>query len=140
MSDIPTYGSIKCLFGGLGDDLESIVEIRDQVNFWEDPENQQSMLSMFQVDVENYLKVKFGLMYHLHLPPGDIDLWPYWEYEMHVEMLADVLKKKAAAEKGQSGDMNQSQMNPQKASSDLMKSASSKMPKMNMPSMRMPKM
>jgi len=121
-------------------ELEHVITIRNNLNFWEDPEDQQSMLSMFQVDLENYLKVKFGLMYHLHLPPEDIDRWPYWEYETHVEMLADVLKKKAAAEKNQDGGMSQQQMNPQKASSDLMKSASSKMPKMNMPSMRMPKM
>lgn len=115
------------------------MKLRDEIQYWEDPENQQSMLSLFQIDLDNYLKVKFGLMYHLHLPPEDIEKWPYWEYEMHVEMLADVLKKKQQGEKQQQGEMNQQQMNPQKTADGFMKKAQTNMPKVSMPSFRMPK-
>lgn len=109
------------------------------MNVWEDPENQQSMLSLFQIDLENYLKVKFGLMYHLHLPPSDIESWPYWEYEMHVEQLADVLKKKQQGEDKQAKEMNQQQFNPQKSADSFMKKAQTSAPKVSMPSFRMPK-
>lgn len=120
-------------------DVEAALEFRDQVQDWEDPENQQSMLSLFQIDLENYLKVKFGLMYHLHLPPEDIEKWPYWEYEMHVEMLADVLKKKQQGEDKQSSQLNQQQINPQKSADSFMRKAQSSQPKVSMPSFRMPK-
>lgn len=125
--------------GGSKDNLESLINDREEVQHWEDPETQQSMLSMFQIDLDNYLKVKFGLMYHLHLPPEDIEKWPYWEYEMHVEMLADVLKKKQQGENQQSKEMNQQQINPQTTANNFMKKAQSSQPKVSMPSFRMPR-
>ena len=59
----------------------------------------QGLFGLFQVDLENYLKIKFAFMYHMQIPPEQIDNWPYWEYEEYVEYLSDVLKKKQAAEK-----------------------------------------
>lgn len=116
--------------------MEGVLEYRDGIE-WIDPENQPSMLSMFQIDLDNYMQVKFGLMYHMQIPPEQIENWPYWEYEMHVERLADVLKKKQQGEKNQAGEMTNSQINPQKAAADMMKKGQANLPKM--PSFRMPR-
>ncbi|MDA4131703.1 MAG: hypothetical protein OK454_01060 [Thaumarchaeota archaeon] len=56
------------------------------------------LFGMFQIDLDNYIKTKFALMYHLHISPGDIERLPYWEFEMHVDTLLDILKKKKEAE------------------------------------------
>jgi hypothetical protein len=59
----------------------------------------QGLFGLFQVDLDNYIKIKFAFMYHMQIPPSEIDNWPYWEYEMNIELLSDVLKKKQQAEK-----------------------------------------
>lgn len=106
---------------------------------WDDPENQQSMLSLFQVDIENLVNVQFGLMYHLRVSPSEVNNWPYWEYEIYVERLAEVLKKKQQAEDKQGKEMNQQQFNPQKSADGFLKKAQGAAPKVSMPSFRMPK-
>lgn len=86
-----------------------------------------SLMSMFQIDLDNYMKIKFAFMYHMHLPGSELELWPYWEYEMHLETLHDVIQKKQQAERKSSKDMES--MNPASSASSLMKQASSSMPK-----------
>jgi hypothetical protein len=91
----------------------------------------QGLFGMFQVNLDNYIKVKFAFMYHMQIPPEQIDNWPYWEYEEYVELLSDVLKKKQNAEKGESNQ--QSSMDPSREAGKIMKNA--KMPTPKMPSM-----
>ena len=69
-------------------------------------------------------------MYHMQIPPEQIDNWPYWEYEDYVELLTDVLKKKQAAEKESNGQQG---MNPSQEASKFMKGV--KMPSTKMPNM-----
>jgi hypothetical protein len=90
-------------------------------------EDQFNLFGLFQVDMENYLKVKFAFMYHMQIPPEQIDNWPYWEYETNIELLSDVLKKKQEAEKGQGQGHQQSSMDPSREASKMMN-------KMKMPS------
>lgn len=85
------------------------------------------------------VNVKFGLMWHLRLSPSEVDNLPYWEYEIYVERLAEVLKKKQQGEDKQSKEMSQQQFNPQKSADSFMKKAQQNAPKVNMPSFRMPK-
>lgn len=83
-------------------------------------------------------------MYHMHTPGAELELMPYWEYEMMVETLQDVLKKKQDAEKKSYKDTDSYQGNPASTANSMMRSASSSMPKApSMPSpgsFRMPKM
>lgn len=88
----------------------------------------QGLFGLFQVNLENYLKIKFAFMYHMQIPPEQIDNWPYWEYEEYVELLTDVLKKKQQAEKESSSQ--QQGMNPGTEAGKFMKGV--KMP--NIPS------
>lgn len=94
-------------------------------------EEQFNLFGLFQVNLENYLKVKFAFMYHMQIPPEQIDNWPYWEYEEYVELLTDVLKKKQQAEKD--SNSQQSSMNPSTEAGKFMKGV--KMPSAKMPSM-----
>jgi len=86
----------------------------------------QGLFGLFQVNLDNYIKVKFAFMYHMQISPEEIDNWPYWEYEEYVELLSDVLKKKQQAEKESSS---------QQSSHDPSKDASKYMNKMKMPNM-----
>lgn len=122
------------------ENYEQLMEMSLEMDEHANPETRQSLLSLFQVDLENFLKIKFGLMYHLHLQPDQCENWPFWEFEMHVEQLAEVLKKKQDAEKGQGDSMHQQSMNPQKTADNFMRKAQSNVPKMSTPSIRMPKL
>jgi hypothetical protein len=76
-----------------------------------------SLFGLFQVDLENYLKIKFAFMYHMQIPPEQIDNWPYWEYEEYIELLSDVLKKKQDAEKG--SNQHQSSLDPSREANKM---------------------
>jgi len=91
----------------------------------------QGLFGLFQVNLENYIKVKFAFMYHMQISPEQIDNWPYWEYEEYVELLTDVLKKKQAAEKDTSSQSGS--MNPSQEAGKFMKGV--KMPSAKMPNM-----
>lgn len=90
------------------------------------------LLALFQIDLENYLKIKFAMMQHLPAIAGILEQMPYWEYEEHVEMLVDYLQKKKAAETGTS--QQQQNYDPQREAGKFIKNV----PKMNAPSMKMP--
>jgi len=85
----------------------------------------QGLFGLFQVNLDNYIKIKFAFMYHMQISPEEIDNWPYWEYEEYIELLSDVLKKKQDAEKG--SGQHQSSMDPSREANKIMKSV--KMPK-----------
>lgn len=91
----------------------------------------QGLFGLFQVNLENYIKVKFAFMYHMQIPPEQIDNWPYWEYEEYVDLLTDVLKKKQAAEK--ESNSSQGGMDPSKEAGKFMKGV--KMPNAKMPTL-----
>ena len=40
-----------------------------------------------------------ALYYHLHMQPSEIERMPYYEYEITIENLQELLKEKAEAEK-----------------------------------------
>lgn len=86
----------------------------------------QGLFGLFQVNLDNYIKVKFAFMYHMQISPEQIDNWPYWEYEDYVELLTDVLKKK---------QQNEKESSSQQSSMDPSKDASKYMSKMKMPNM-----
>lgn len=87
-----------------------------------------TLLTLFQVDLDNYQKIKFAFMYHLHINPSEVDAWPYWEYEKQVEILVDVIKKKNAQEEKSQREANAG--DPSKQASSFMQKAQSSMPKM----------
>ena len=86
----------------------------------------QGLFGLFQVNLENYLKIKFAFMYHMQIPPEQIDAWPYWEYEEYIELLSDVLKKKQEAEKGTNQSSNH---DPSRDAGKMMSKIKSNMPK-----------
>lgn len=92
-----------------------------------------NLFGLFQVDLDNYMKVKFALMYHMQIPPEQIELWPYWEYQTHVELLGDVLKKKQNAEKESSS--SQKSYDPHREAGKMMSKA--KPPAVKMPSFKL---
>ncbi len=106
------------------DNIELMDEQRNELLRLE--EDQMGLFVLFQIDLENYLKVKFALTYHLHLSMEDIEKLPFYEYEIHTEMLLELLKKKQEAEKGNS-NTQQSSMDPQREASKFMRNV--KMPK-----------
>lgn len=92
------------------------------------------MLSVFQVDLENLIKVKFAFMYHMQVPGSELESWPFWEYEMHLETLSDIIKKKK-----QQNDRQSDSGDATRSASSLMRQATSSMPKAPTGQFKMPK-
>lgn len=65
---------------------------------WEEEES-FNLFGLFQVNFDNYIKIKFAFMHHMRIQPDQIEMLPYYEYEEYVELLTDVLKKKQEANK-----------------------------------------
>ena len=108
----------------------AMYEVTDRIDQYEKLKDEQTdidLFGLFQIDMDNYIKIKFAFMYHMQIPPEEIDKWPYWEYETYIEMLSDVLKKKQEAEKGNSNS-NSSMTNPSQDAKRMMNNF--KMPKM----------
>lgn len=118
------------------DDLILSFEILDMQREAErDAEKQFDLFALFQVDLDNYMKIKFALMYHIQLDPTSIENMPYYEFQMHVEQLADVLKKKQAAEK--EGASTQKSYDPHREAGKMMSKA--KPPSVKTPNFKLPK-
>ncbi len=98
------------------------------------------MFSMFQIDLENYFEVKYILLKQINIQPSEIELLPYYEYELLIENHQKYMEKEREAreeeEKGQKGQT----YNTDKYMKDAKKMV--QQPKMpNMPSgMSMPKL
>jgi hypothetical protein len=88
-------------------------------------ETNSGLFGLFQVDLDNYIKIKFAFMYHMQIPPEQIESLPYYEYEEYVELLSDILKKKQQSEKESSSQ--QQGMDPSREASKFMRNM--KMPK-----------
>lgn len=96
---------------------------------------------MFQVDLDNYQRIKFAFMYHMHIPGAEVESWPYWEYETQTEILADVIKKRNQQEQQNQKEAQGSSSDHGRQAQSFLQKAQSTMPKMPSPgSFKMPKM
>lgn len=48
---------------------------------------------MFIIDLEGNIRIKASLSKQFHLAPCDIDKMPYWEYEIWLTMLNQMVKE-----------------------------------------------
>lgn len=107
---------------------------------------EDSLLHIYQINLDNSDKIIFAFMYHMNIPGSELEHWPYWLYEKHVEMLNDVLQKKQNAENKAYKDTEAYKGNhdPNRMASGLLKQATSSLPKAptmpNPGSFRMPKL
>ena len=79
-------------------------------------------VKLFQIDIVQFVRLGAVLAKEYHLPPGSLDSLPFWEYELWLEELNQVVKE---ANEDQKAVMTKSQQEQ-------------KMPKMTMPKMGMP--
>lgn len=84
---------------------------------WEEEES-FNLFGLFQVNFDNYLKIKFAFMHHMNIQPDQIEMLPFYEYEEFVELLTDVLKKKQEANKESAA---QSGINPSSEAQKFMR-------------------
>ena len=89
---------------------------------------------LFQIDLDNYFEVKFGLEWHMKFQPSEIENLDFYEYEIHVERLNDILKKQQ--DQRDKEEKNQPNINPERYMKDVQRqyskpNMSPKMPKFN---------
>jgi hypothetical protein len=70
-----------------------------------------SVLSLFQISIENSIKTETILAYHLKWSPIDVEEIEYYRYEMHIENLKEILEEKKNAEEGAYKDQHKNMPN-----------------------------
>jgi hypothetical protein len=89
--------------------------------------------------LKNFFKAKAVLYYHMRIQPSEIENMPYYEMEITLEELVEILKQKNEAEKkaydGQKGNQNTPDFNKY---ANVAKGIAGgvKMPSFSMPKMR----
>ena len=108
--------------------MEDVINKIEQYEIFKNEQTDIDLFGLFQIDMDNYIKIKFAFMYHMQIPPEQVDNWPYWEYETYIEMLSDILKKKQEAEKNQGSQSSSTMTNPSHEAAKMMRTV--KMPNM----------
>jgi hypothetical protein len=60
------------------------------------------IISLFQIDIMNYIKVKAVFAKEFHIPPSELDNMPAWEYDLFINEVNQLIKEE--------NERNQSEM------------------------------
>lgn len=51
------------------------------------------LFGLFKINIANLIKVKAALSKEFHIQPSEIDLMPFWEYELFVQEINNAVKE-----------------------------------------------
>ena len=63
------------------------------LNFWNSNCFEYMVMSLFQVNITRMIQNKASLAKNFHVQPSEIDRMQYWEYEMFIKELSDLVEQ-----------------------------------------------
>ena len=54
---------------------------------------ESSLYSLFRINIENLVANKAALAKAFHIQPSELEKMPYWEYELFIQKLNDMIKE-----------------------------------------------
>lgn len=88
------------------------------------------------MDLNEFIKLKAALAKNFHIQPTEIDKMPYWEYELFVEHLSNLVKEENDSQKAEMDKYDIEGAKKMANPSYMSKTISSMQPKMpSMPSL-----
>ena len=101
-------------------------------------------MSLFKIDIINYIKTKAILVKEFHIQPSEIDNMPVWEYELFIKEINNLVKdenKRNQQEMDKAGYKDAQKMTNPNYASRMANKQMSNMNNFKMPSMpSMPKL
>lgn len=103
-----------------------------------------AIISLFKIDILNYIKTKAILVKEFHIQPSEIDNMPAWEYELFLKEINNIVKeenKRNQQEMDKAGYKDVKKMSDPNYSQRMANKHMSSMNNFKMPSMpSMPKL
>lgn len=101
---------------------------------------ESAIISLFHIDILNFIKVKASFAKEFHIPPSELDNMPAWEYELFLKEINELVKEeneRNQQEMDKSGYKDAKKMSDPKYAQRMSDRYTSGM---NMNSMKMPNM
>lgn len=95
---------------------------------------------MFRINLVEHIKMKAALAKQFHIQPSEIDKMPYWEYEIFIKQINDLVKDENDKQKSEMDKYHVSEyMNMARPGNinKMMSNAQPKMPNMNMSNVKL---
>ena len=70
-----------------------------------------NVLSLFQINIDTYIDTKIALYKHFRLQSSEIESWPFYELEMTVKKLKEILEKQKEQEEKQTKEQQKNTPN-----------------------------
>jgi hypothetical protein len=105
---------------------------------------ESAIISLFKINIDNYIRTKAILAKEFHIQPSEFDLMPVWEYELFIKEINDAVKEdneKNQKEMDKYGYKDVKKMSDPKYAQNMANKQMPKLSDMKMPSMpSMPKL
>ena len=92
---------------------------------------EQAIYKLFYVDVIRQIQIKAIIAKQFHIPPFEIDRMPYWEYEIYLKLLSDLVKEENDSQKKEMDKYHISDYARMSNPSNMRKMMNPKMPSMS---------
>ena len=86
-----------------------------------------AIFTLFRINIVEHVKLKASLTKQFHIPPQSFDEMPYWEYEIYLKLLNDLVKEENDAQKNEMNKYHLSEYSKMTNPSNMKKMMNPKM-------------
>lgn len=101
---------------------------------------ERAIITLFKIDLINYIKNKAALAKNFHIQPSELDKMPTWEYEYFMMALNDMVNEENDEQKKEMAKYNIEDYKKMANPKNYQNAAQPKMPSVSMPNIQTPKM
>jgi hypothetical protein len=101
---------------------------------------ERAIITLFKIDLINYIKNKAALAKNFHIQPSELDKMPTWEYEYFMMALNDMVNEENDEQKKEMAKYNIEDYKKMANPKNYQNAAQPKMPSVSMPNIQAPKM
>lgn len=101
---------------------------------------ERAIITLFKIDLINYIKNKAALAKNFHIQPSELDMMATWEYEYFMMALNDMVNEENDEQKKEMAKYNIEDYKKMANPKNYQNAAQPKMPNVSMPNIQAPKM
>ena len=90
-----------------------------------------AIFTLFKINIVEHIRLRASLTKQFHIPPQSFDKMPYWEYEIYLKRLSDLVKEENDSQKKEMDKYHISDYAKMSNPSNMRKMMNPKMPSMS---------
>lgn len=90
-----------------------------------------AIFALYRVNIIDHIRLLASLTKQFHIPPKSFDEMPYWEYEIYLKVLNDLVKEENDAQKSEMDKYHVSEYSKMTSPSNMRKVMNPSTPKVN---------